>query len=181
MKEIHMKKILLLGCMVPLLFFGCKSNQPVECVDGDCVDGKGTIQLKSGSKYVGQFNEGARAGEGTYSWTNKETYAGQWSKNQRDGNGMYVYPNGAKYTGEFKGDRRHGQGTYIWPNGDKYIGQWKEGVMDGKGVYTYSNGAELKGIFENNAFIRREEIAPGNTEGADKAGAAGAGAAEQSK
>lgn len=147
-----MKKTMLIG--IALAFaFGCSSNQPRECVEGNCTDGKGTIQLQSGSKYIGQFKEGFREGDGAYHWPNKETYEGAWKKNMRDGKGTYVYPSGAKYIGEYREDKRNGQGIYFWPDGDKYEGQWKDGAMHGDGTYTFKDGRVLSGKFENNVFV----------------------------
>ena len=68
----------------------------------DCV-GEFTITSEdeySGEKYVGEFKDG-----------------------QKDGQGTYTFPNGKKYVGEFKDGKMHGQGTYTWPSGQKYVGK----------------------------------------------------------
>ena len=50
---------------------------------------------KKDSKYVGEYKDGVRHGQGTY-----------------------TQPNGEKYVGEYKDGKHHGQGTYIWGKGD---------------------------------------------------------------
>ena len=74
------KRTMIIG-IAWVLAIGCSSNQPRECVEGNCTEGKGTIQLQSGSKYIGQFKEGFREGDGVYQWPNKESYEGTWKKN----------------------------------------------------------------------------------------------------
>ena len=151
--EIEMKNIFGCVAVIALFAFGCASNQPVECVDGNCNDGKGKMQLKSGSTYQGEFKDGTRAGAGVFVWSSKDKYDGEWQAGKRMGKGVYTYPDGSVYNGEFKDDMRNGMGTYTWSNGEKYVGEWKNGKMDGQGTYTYPDGRELKGLFRENSYV----------------------------
>ena len=74
---------------------GTYSNQWNNCV--------GTHTYDNGAKYVGEFRDGLRSGQG-----------------------IYVYSNGVKYVGEFRDDKYNGQGTMYDPNG-KVLGegQWE--------------------------------------------------------
>jgi hypothetical protein len=89
---------------------------------------------------------------GTLTWGKGEwegdKYVGEFKDNKRHGQGTYTHANGDKYVGEWKDDYRHGQGTGTWTNGDKYVGEWKddkrwEGIhylASGEVAGTYSNG-----------------------------------------
>ena len=53
--------------------------------------------------YTGDFVEGQRMGEGTYTWTNGDSYTGEWVDGTRTGYGTYTWPEGRpSYTGYFK-------------------------------------------------------------------------------
>ena len=110
-----------------------------KCIEGNCIDGKGTYIYEKGnweSKYVGEYKDGKRHGQGTFTW-----------------------PSGSKYAGEFKDGIRNGQGTYTFTNGNKYVGEFKDGKRHGQGTLTGKKGIVLKGkvlkgTFENGEFIK---------------------------
>ena len=66
----------------------------------------GTITFPSGSRYVGEFRDGKRTGQGTMSFLDGVKYKG-------------------KYEGKWKDGRKNGQGTETYPSGRKYEGEWK--------------------------------------------------------
>ena len=81
--------------------------------------GQGTVTLPDGSKYVGEYKDGKRHGQGTL-----------------------ILPYG-KYVGEFKDDKKHGQGTHTWPSGQKYVGEWRDGSYVGESKdYRYSDSED---------------------------------------
>ena len=59
----------------------------------------GTYTFASGSKYVGEYRNDKKHGQGTYTW-------GPPSKNAGD-----------KYVGEWRNGEKHGQGTYTYADG----------------------------------------------------------------
>ena len=61
---------------------------------------------------------------GTAIFPETEKYVGEWKDNKRHGQGTYTYADGDKYAGEYKDDKRHGQGTYTYVNGTKDSGYW---------------------------------------------------------
>ena len=85
--------------------FGCAFSDGI--VNKGPVNGQGTETYINGNKYVGEFKDGVRHGQGTHTF----------------GPGPHE---GDKYVGEFKDGVRHGQGTYTFANGNKYVGEAKD-------------------------------------------------------
>ncbi len=140
-----------------------------ECVQGDCVNGFGTMVYSTGHKFSGHFKDGLRHGKGvllmpggrkivgiwdmneivsgTYSAPDGSRYEGQWKYRERNGRGTLTYPDGRVYTGEFKSDRRHGKGTLVYPDGRRYVGDFVNGQRTGQGTMTYPDGTKYSGGF----------------------------------
>ena len=62
-------------------------------------------------------------------------YVGEWKDSNREGQGIFTYPNGDIYVGEYKDGHRHGKGTLTFADGGKRVGEWKDGLPDGQGTY----------------------------------------------
>jgi hypothetical protein len=155
-----------------------------QCVEGDCVNGKGTKVYSTGHKYVGEFRNGMRDGEGamslpggrtlkgrfegdaifqgTYTDPDGSVYTGSWEFRERNGRGTLKYPDGRVYEGDFKGGLRHGKGTMTWPSGRRYEGDFLRGQRTGKGTMTYPDGRVYTGDFADGAQTGRGVMtAPG--------------------
>ncbi len=104
---------------------------------------------KSGNKYVGEFKNGTRHGQGTLTYTDGENYVGEWKDGDLNGHGIYTFASGNKYVGEFKDDKRNGQGTYTWVSGSKYVGEFKDGKEHGQGTYTWASGDKYVGEYKD--------------------------------
>ena len=72
---------------------------------GNCSD---TVTYPYEGKYVGEFRDGKRHGQGTFTWAS-----------------------GSKYVGEYRDGKINGQGTYTFANGSKYVGYWNDGQYVG--------------------------------------------------
>ena len=112
----------------------------------------GTYTWENGNKYVGEWQNDKRNGQGNNTWANGEKYVGEWQNDKRNGQGNNTWANGDKHVGLYKNDLRHGQGTYTHANGDTYEGGYKNDLMDGQGTYTYANGRKEVGEFKNDAL-----------------------------
>jgi len=156
--------ILLIMCFAPRDSFGD------DCIEGDCVNGQGTMVYATGHKFTGGFKDGVRHGDGVLlmpgdrkivgTWQNNEIvegtftqsdgteYVGQWKFRERNGQGTLTFSDGRKYTGEFKSGQRHGQGTMIYPDGRKYVGNFNYGEKSGFGTMTYPDGRKYTGDFK---------------------------------
>ena len=161
--------IIIVLCFSPLIAYGD------ECVEGDCVNGTGTMVYSTGHKFTGGFKDGMRHGEGvmlmpgkrklvgvwqdneitegTITYPDGRSYTGQWKFRERSGQGTLTWPDGRKYTGEFRHDQRHGKGTMIFPDGRKYVGDFQSGERTGQGTMTYPDGTKRVGEFKNGEFI----------------------------
>ena len=102
-----------------------------------CASGPST---KSSSKakptYIGERNEaGEPHGRGVMSWSGG-LYDGEFLNGLKHGQGTFtdrVF--GTTYTGSFKDGLRHGQGREkIWRGGATYEGEWHKNKKDGYGV-----------------------------------------------
>jgi hypothetical protein len=67
----------------------------------------GTFTYFNGDKYIGEFKDDTRSGQGTYTygpedkWSGDE-YIGEWRDGEKDGQGIYTYANGKVLKGTWK-------------------------------------------------------------------------------
>ena len=137
--NVELKKITLLT--IVLLFSSVFAQSNLPACQGAAMSGQdicfGTVNLKSGAKYVGEQKAG-----------------------KANGNGETIFPDGAKFFGEYKDGLPNGQGSYTWPDGKKYVGGFKDGVYHGQGTYFGSGGAILsQGKWANGKFINENSPA----------------------
>ena len=83
--------------------------------------------LTSCGKYVGEYRDGKRNGQGTVTWSDGKNYVGEFKDGKFNGHGKLTWSDGKKYVGEWKNGRRDGQGTQTWLDGRKYVGEYKDG------------------------------------------------------
>ena len=117
---------------------------------------KGLLYIwENGSRYVGEWKDGKKHGQGTYTSGKGEgegdKYVGEFKGGFKNGHGKYIWSNGDEYVGEFKDDKPNGQGTYTWSDGDKYHGEFLNGKFHGQGMGKTPNGYFLVGEWKNNS------------------------------
>jgi hypothetical protein len=117
-------------------------------------NGQGTYTHVSGNKYIGEFKDNKRNGQGTFIWADGDKYVGEYKNNEQNGQGTYTWTNGDKYVGEYKNNEQNGQGTYTYSPrsewaGHKYVGEFKNGLFNGQGTYTYADGSRDVGTWKN--------------------------------
>jgi len=59
-------------------------------------------EYSGGGSYVGEFENGAWHGQGTFKQGPNEEYVGEWQNNQPHGQGTYTYADGTINTGQWK-------------------------------------------------------------------------------
>merc|ERR1712241_947445 len=99
-----------------------------ECVDGNCVSGKG----KGIYTYGKEQNGNGRSIESP-----ALSYNGMFKDNDRHGKGVLTWRNGNKYDGDFLDNQIHGFGTKTYTDGRIYEGNWREGQREGYGHLTH--------------------------------------------
>ena len=57
-----MKKLLTIFFLLQFIF------GYTQCIEGDCKNGTGTYTWASGDKYVGEWKDGKRHGQGNFTW-----------------------------------------------------------------------------------------------------------------
>ena len=92
---------------------------------------------------------------GTYTWASGSKYIGEYKDGKKHGQGANTQANGNKYVGEYKDGKRHGQGTYNWKDGRIWVGEWENGELSGYAItYDASGSINQEGIFKNGKFLR---------------------------
>jgi len=93
------------------------------CIEGDCVNGYGTLVTADGITYIGQFK-------------NRNPH----------GDGEVRYPGGKINRGEFFNGFPHGAGKLTLADGSQYIGMMAEGVPCGEGEIFFLTAGHRKDI-----------------------------------
>ncbi len=91
-----------------------------ECISGDCINGFGTKQFLSGSKYAGQFKNGKENGQGIYYFFNGSRYEGEFENGNFHGQGKLIYSTGIIFNGDFSHDTMTSRGDFSQPDKIKY-------------------------------------------------------------
>lgn len=129
------------------------SAEPVEyledkCISGNCENGEGVFEFKSGMKYEGQFKNKEMSGVGVMEFLSGNIYEGEFSENQFNGNGKFIFKDGTVYKGQFKDGLFDGRGVLYSNNGHRYSGTFKNHYFDGIGVYEFPDSSVFIGLFE---------------------------------
>jgi len=105
-----------LGCYTA----GLRGAQTVQS-DGSS---DGTFTYANGDIYVGQWCQGKKHGQGTYSYAKDGTkLVGEWEKGKIT-NGQWIFPNGSYYTGKFRYSKPWGRGAWVFKNGNQLTGEY---------------------------------------------------------
>lgn len=128
-----------------------------ECLDGNCVDGKGIFKVDDGVTYVGEFLAGKMHGKGMMYYPNDVgSTVGEFRDGQLNGQGIDSFPDGSTFQGNFNNGKYSGYGVYHHSDGAVYEGEFSEGDYHGKGSYTFPNGRVKSGYWRHGVFIGQE-------------------------
>lgn len=129
---------------------------------GDLKDGarhgNGIYTFDNGDRYEGAFSNNARTGKGTYEFASGTTYSGNFVDEILQGEGQMNYSNGTSYSGGFKNGDRDGSGRIQYANGVVYEGSWTDNEYNGTGTLTFANGAIYSGDFVKGARTGKGNI-----------------------
>ena len=96
-------------------------------VKGYIPHGRGKMDFKNGSIYIGQWKDGKMHGKGTIKWSNGSFYVGNWDYGKRSGFGIYSWKDGSRYKGQWEENNMTGYGIFYHHDGRVTRGYWREG------------------------------------------------------
>ena len=76
--------------------------------------------------YEGEYKDGKRHGQGTYTWSGGYKYEGEYKDGEIDGKGTQTFSDGRKWTGEFRKNKRWN--TTIYNKNGNIIGKFVNGT-----------------------------------------------------
>ena len=104
---------------------------------------------KKDGEYVGEWKDGKRTGQGTYTLSSGDQYLGENKDKETHDQGTITWSDGTKYVGELKDGNPNGLGTYTLSSGSKYVGEHKDGKKNGQGTMTFSDGRMFVGEYKD--------------------------------
>lgn len=78
---------------------------------------------------------------GSYSYPDGNRYVGEWGNNNRNGQGTLTFSSGHRYVGEFRNGNYNGQGAFFWADGNRYVGEYRDHKRAGQGIYYGADGS----------------------------------------
>ena len=85
--------------------------------------------------------------------TSCEKYVGEYKDGKRNGQGTVTWSDGKNYVGEFKDGKFNGHGKLTWSDGRKYVGEYKDGkTWNGTG---YDKNGNIQVKFVNGEYIKQ--------------------------
>ena len=115
----------------------------------------------NGARYVGDWKDGKRHGNGEWKCPCGSEYRGNYFEGQPHGFGEWKYKNGNIYRGDWENGRQSGYGELSFSTEEKYFGDWNNGDA-GKGELIFPNGNRYKGVWRGGRLRGRAEITFGN-------------------
>ena len=118
-----------------------------------------TKYYPNGEKYIGEFKNGKRHGQGTLEYSIWKKYVGEWKDDKRHGQGtlideLYIE---STYVGEWINDKKNGYGIITFVDGAIYDGEWKDDKENGKGTVTLQDVKTYIADFKNGLAILTNE------------------------
>lgn len=120
---------------------GCKVLDPElqgsysgACGSDGFAEGLGAASGKA--EYTGGFHAGKKQGHGVKLWPSGDRYVGEFVDDRKEGQGIYSFGvrspwAGDRHIGGYRNDRRNGYGIYEWSSGERFEGQWENDAMTG--------------------------------------------------
>jgi len=135
------------------------SNLP-QCTGDYRHNCQGILETSDGRKYVGEFKDNKRHGQGTSTHVRGDKYVGEYKEDKKNGQGFYTWPDGSIYAGEWRDDKFDGQGTLTFADGRKYEGEFRNNAYDGSGIFTFPDGKKYAGEWRDGEPIIQKTSAP---------------------
>ncbi|MFT5111548.1 MAG: hypothetical protein ACI8P9_000868 [Parasphingorhabdus sp.] len=109
-------------------------------------------------RYEGLMIKGRKQGKGFYQYANGNRYIGDFRNGFKHGNGVfYFFASGNTYEGQFDSGDRHGVGKFLFAkSGNLYIGQFKYDQKNGTGAFQWADGTRFSGSYSGDLAVMGE-------------------------
>ena len=97
------------------------------------------VSSATGSTYSGFFENNVKHGHGVLIHPLGK-YVGEFVNDSKEGEGTLIFNDASSYNGGFKNNRFHGRGTLCTKDNNTYIGDWYHGLKHGQGSETLPDG-----------------------------------------
>ena len=131
--------------------------------------GRASVTYANQDRYEGDFKDGLREGNGTYTYFKEEgpgnRYEGEWLANKKHGIGKMTFGGVGEYFGRFENGKRHGEGVFKYnKTGNVYSGSWKYGIKNGHGEFIFNDTKmKIAGNWDNGKITQGKWIFPNGT------------------
>lgn len=106
-------------------FAGARRILPQAAADTSVTEQQ-AIEFARGT-FVGDLRNGEPHGQGTMVMRNGDRYEGQFANGLFEGRGVYVWQNGDRFEGSFRAGEMHGSGRFTLASGQVTTGEWDMG------------------------------------------------------
>jgi hypothetical protein len=113
------------------------------------------------SEYKGNLKDGRPDGTGSLRMRSGTSYVGDWLAGLMNGHGVLKLDNGDDYDGEFANGQIQGQGRYAGADGTVYAGEFKNGRRDGVGILTLADGRSYRTVWRDGTEVERTSLPAG--------------------
>mmetsp|Transcript_25876 Transcript_25876/g.43666 ORF Transcript_25876/g.43666 Transcript_25876/m.43666 type:complete len:534 (-) Transcript_25876:631-2232(-) len=93
------------------------------------IHGRGKWTYASGEEHHGDFEQGQRHGEGTFTTAEGDQLTGVWTHDILGGNASHEYMNGDVFVGKYQNGKKNGIGRLTTECGKVLDGTWEDDVM----------------------------------------------------
>lgn len=126
-----------------------------QCLEGDCINGKGKFQYQDNTTYEGQFVNRKADGFGICKYANGNIYEGEWKNHTFNGKGILTYKNGVIYSGIWKNGKLQSRiapkeiksqvaTRSIKPKNERFADENGKALKPGKGAVKVAAQEKLK-------------------------------------
>ncbi|TVR81118.1 MAG: hypothetical protein EA412_03670 [Chitinophagaceae bacterium] len=110
-----MKNLIISSLLFSFVFF--INSLTAQCVEGDCINGKGVYIVKNEMIFTGYFSNGEPSGKGIIHFKNGSRLYARWHNGMPEGKSIFVDSNGFKLYHIIKSNQIQGISIFKDPQG----------------------------------------------------------------
>ncbi|KAL4431868.1 hypothetical protein ABPG74_012680 [Tetrahymena malaccensis] len=116
--------------------------------------GQGTLEFYDVFKYKGSFQNNMFEGNGELEYLDgsKRKYIGEFNQNKKSGNGHFIWPL-CEYKGQYQDDQRNGMGEIQFVEGIKVSGMFVNGQLNDDNAKIHIGDNEIQAKFTNGIIV----------------------------